>query len=98
MSPRNAHARKGVTRAKAKETRMGRTTVCHGIEAVPDEDNCEIMAAITKPEISSMRAALINMEPTLVCRSEGLRRDRVVPKEVEHNAAPAANAWSGGYP
>jgi hypothetical protein len=87
-----------VTSAKAKETKMGRTIACHGIEVVLDEDKCEMMAAITKPVISSMRAALINMEPTLVCRIDGSRRERVVPTEVEHNAAPAANDWSGEYP
>ena len=77
---------------------MGRTIVCHGIEVLPDEEKCEMMAAMIKPAISSIRAALINTEPTLVCRSDGWRRERVVPKDVEHNAAPAENDCSGVYP
>jgi hypothetical protein len=71
--------------------------ICHGIERMPPlafEESCEIMAAITRPAISSNNAALINTEPTLVALISTSNNATVVPSEVEHSAAPAAKACS----
>jgi hypothetical protein len=48
---------------------------------------------ITRPTTSSIIAALVRTVPSLVpVRPLALRMVNVVPKLVEHNAAPAANA------
>lgn len=90
----------GVPNANPKEARTGLTIICQGIEVWTPSvtDNSEMMAAITKPTISSKRAALISTAPVLVCFVFRSSRVKVVPKEVEHNAAPAANACNTEYP
>jgi hypothetical protein len=49
---------------------------------------------MTRPTTSSIIAALVSTTPSLLfVRALVFRTVKVVPKLVEHRAAPAANAW-----
>lgn len=54
------------------------------------------MLTITRPTTSSIMAAPMRIVPVLdFCIPAELKMAKVVPKLVEHNAAPAENAASG---
>lgn len=51
---------------------------------------------MTNPATSSSMAALDKITPSRLLSSPLVRRMvNVVPRDVEHNAAPEANAWTG---
>ena len=88
----NRHAT-GMINAKAMETKTGRTTVTMLKFATP---RFEMTCTITKPTTSSIIAALVRTTPRREAeRPLEPRTVNVVPKLVEHNAAPAAKACSG---
>jgi hypothetical protein len=89
----NVHAR-GTNVAKAIETPIGRTTVTASKKLVLPrfEMTCTMMSPMT----SSIIAALVRITPSRLSVNPLVDRIvKVVPREVEHSAAPAANAWSG---
>jgi hypothetical protein len=88
----NKHAT-GIITAKTMETRTGRTTVMALKSAPP---RFEMTCTITKPTTSSIIAALVRTTPRREAeRPLEPRTVNVVPRLVEHNAAPAAKACSG---
>lgn len=61
----------------------------------PEQPRLDITCAMTRPTTSSIIAALVNITPKRVVVSPLVRsKVNVVPKLVEHNAAPAAKHWS----
>jgi len=75
---------------KARDTNTGRMTVGIGIEAA-DGPIFEMICTMTRPTISSIMAALLSTTPSRLDDKPLERRmANVVPKLVEHNAAPAA--------
>jgi hypothetical protein len=86
---------KGTTTTKASETKIGRTTdaVLKDVKASP---RLEITWTMTRPTTSSIIAALVSMTPNRVSvKPLALSTVKVVPRLVEHSAAPAANACKG---
>lgn len=88
----------GVMTAKATETKMGLMIVDVEMEADPDPSE-DITLVITRPTMPSSMAALVSTTPRRVlCRPHEAKIVKVVPRLVEHNAAPATNACSGDAP
>lgn len=81
---------RGVIAAKATETRIGRTTVIQ-LKLLPPR--LEMTWTMTRPTTSSIIAALVRTTPRREVASPlELRTVNVVPRLVEHSAAPAAKA------
>jgi hypothetical protein len=84
---------RGATIANASDTTTGLTTVTALMLPPP---RFEMTCTITRPTTSSIIAALVRTIPSLECeRPLEARTVKVVPKLVEHRAAPAAKAWRG---
>jgi len=88
---KNRHIR-GTTIAKAMETNTGLMTVME-VKEPADVPRLEMTCVMTSPATSSSMAALERMTPSLLfSRPLVLRMVKVVPREVEQRAAPAAKA------
>jgi hypothetical protein len=80
----------GAHTAKATDTKSGRTTVV-ALMLVLYLPKLEIIWTITRPITSSIIAALVSTTPSLdFIKPLEPSTVNVVPKLVEHNAAPAA--------
>jgi hypothetical protein len=83
---------KGLTTAKAIDTSIGLITVIAENEDAVDP-SLEITETMTRPTTSSIMAALVRTVPSRVfVRPLVPRMVKVVPRLVEHSAAPAAKA------
>lgn len=82
----------GTTTAKASETRTGRTTVAGAIStSPPPPPRLDMIWTMTRPTTSSIMAAVLRTLPSRVdARPLVLSTVKVVPRLVEHRAAPAA--------
>jgi hypothetical protein len=90
---RNVQTR-GTNTAKAIETPIGRTTVTALKELAPPR--FEMTCTMIRPITSSIIAALVRMTPRRLSVNPLVDRVvKVVPRDVEQSAAPAANAWRG---
>src|SRR5690349_11530185 len=86
---------RGITIAKARETRTGRSMVTAPMSPLWPPRS-EMTCTMIRPTTSSIMAALERTTPSLVWDSPlEARTVKVVPRLVEHNAAPAAKAWRG---
>lgn len=89
---------RGAHTANATDTRSGLTIVTALISA-PDDPKLEMIWTMTRPTTSSIMAALVSTTPSRdVIRPVDRSTVNVVPRLVEHSAAPAANAWRGVAP
>jgi hypothetical protein len=93
----NRH-KSGIPTAKAMDTPTGQTTVA----ALKEElaaPRFEMVWTITSPTTSSNMAELVGTTPRrLWVRPLIFRTANVVPRLIEHSAAPAANACRGVAP
>lgn len=88
----------GAHTAKATDTISGRTMVTALMLAL-EPPRFEMIRTITRPTTSSIIAALVKTTPSLLFISPlDPRTVNVVPRLVEHSAAPAANACRGVAP
>jgi hypothetical protein len=85
---------KGIKTANAIDTNTGRMTVIS--VKVDPALRVGIIWTIIRPTMSSIMAALVRTTPRrLSVRPLVARTVKVVPSDVEHSAAPAANACTG---